>query len=311
MGLVELAAMEDLNRVVTVAEASQILQTAYVHRTGAESQVLRDLMADPVQGAQNATRGWILSIPGLTDMERIAEGVYEDLTQWWNYLTICRKQGVDTSQLWWSVPLRMRMSSPEIIQERTANDGVYEIDESGSVIWNMWHGSLPSTPDSGEVNILMEGENGRLYGPEFIQGGGWHEPVQEYGFKVFDSTTGQKYFALEDGQIKWTKEITLSELCEYALIFYNYPDPTAYPTYLAPEEVGKYNEDIITADLLAKETDLPAASCQNLPSSWRGVVMDHMSYEDKYHTDDYIKEYELQAVKDAGFNYIGLYLDFN
>ena len=64
-------------------------------------------------------------------------------------------------------------------------------------------------------------------------------------------------------------------MAEHALCYYNFPNPMACPEYVAPEEVGTYNTDIITAELLAKNTDLPEASCQHLPQ-WQGVVMDDM-----------------------------------
>ena len=44
LGIVELSQMEDLERIVTVGEASAMLQKAYVHRTGVESKMLNELM---------------------------------------------------------------------------------------------------------------------------------------------------------------------------------------------------------------------------------------------------------------------------
>lgn len=116
---------------------------------------------------------------------------------------------------------------------------------------------------------------------------------------------------LEDGYIHPYREITLGEMAEHALVYYNFPNPMAYPEYVAPEEVGTYNTDIITAELLAKNTDLPEASCRHLPQ-WHGVVMDDMELlTSDIHLDDNVYEYEIKTVKDAGFNYICLDLDFN
>ena len=69
LGIVELSQLEDLNRVVTVGEASAMLQKAYVHRTGVESKMLNELISDPVYAEETATLIWVAGVPGLADME--------------------------------------------------------------------------------------------------------------------------------------------------------------------------------------------------------------------------------------------------
>ena len=156
--------------------------------------------------------------------------------------------------------------------------------------------------------FAMMGEDS-LYGPDPVKVDPYIH-VYVYAFKVYDSTTGKKFFALEEGYINPTKVLTVADAAEYALKFYHFPNPMAVPQFVAPENVSQYNTDIITPDLLSKGTDLPAASCQQLPA-WHGVVMKDMGYRDRgMHPDDRIYEYEIRAVKEAGFNQIGLELDF-
>lgn len=81
-GIVELSQLEDLNRIVTVGEASEMLQKAFLYRTGVESMTLRDPMASADYNDRNATRGWIINIPGLADTELVKGDRYESYEQW-------------------------------------------------------------------------------------------------------------------------------------------------------------------------------------------------------------------------------------
>lgn len=137
--------------------------------------------------------------------------------------------------------------------------------------------------------------------------------IPHYAFMIYDQTNGRKFFEFEDNCVKPGKELTVEAAVEHALIYHNSSSPMAYPTFVAPEEVGSFNPDIITTDLLTKQTNLPEASCQNLPKEWHGTVMDdfQFAYEKLMHPDFEIYEYEIQKVKEAGFNFVGLCLDFS
>ena len=71
VGIVELSQLEDLDRIVTVGEASAMLQKAYVHRTGVESKTLAELMTSTDYSGRNATRGWLSIVPAMTDLELV------------------------------------------------------------------------------------------------------------------------------------------------------------------------------------------------------------------------------------------------
>lgn len=300
VGIVELSQLEDLNRIVTVGEASEMLQKAFVHRTGVESMTLRDLMASPDYSTRNATRGWILNIPGLADTELVKGKQYESYEQW---MKLSNKEGGE--HLWYDFRFRTHAGSMEFVSTEDDNfvftvDGDSYMDKPG----------LQPAQDYSRLEELMTSD--LLYGPAEKDKRFWD--ICEYAFSVYDQTNGNKFIAFENGCVNPETELTVEAAVEHALIYYNYPNPVAIPTFVAPEEVGSFNPEIITADLLTKETDLPTPSCQNLPKEWHGTVMDDFQYIDSnslMHPDYEIYEYEIQQVKEAGFNFISLNLDFS
>ena len=295
VGIVELSQLEDLERIVTVGEASQMLQKAYVHRTGVESKMLNELMTAPEYADETATLIWIAGVPGLADMELSHGAHYENYGQWRTYLN---KETQGMEDLWWSFSWRLSMMEvlPGIAEPRVG----YRYDESGDTYSRQygvyWHGLFEELPWPDTPLYAYEAAD-----PNAV----------DFGRAVYDSTNGRKYYSMEE-DMDWLGGITVAEVAECALVYYNFPNPMAYPTFVAAEEVGSFNPDIITADLLEKETDLPAPSCENLPKEWHGTVMDDMTiFERNLHLDDRIYEYEIQKVKEAGFNFVGLNLDFS
>ena len=79
VGIVELSQMEDLERIATIGEASTMLQKAYVHRTGVESKMLKELMTREEYASRNADRGWLMGMPGLADLELTHGEKYENV----------------------------------------------------------------------------------------------------------------------------------------------------------------------------------------------------------------------------------------
>lgn len=296
-GIVELNQLEDLERTVTVGEASQMLQKAYVHRTGVESKTLNDLINREEFASRTADRGWIAAIPGFADLEIPYGENFESYEQWGLYLG---KQWASTGDLWSGFDNRLCIHMPVL---GVLDSWDYRYDADSETFYSEPFGSL----------ILNATDYAQF----------WEEVQQDplyfraddrysYGLKVYDSTNGGKFISLENGSFHGRKELTVEEAAQCALVYYNFPNPMAYPTYVAPAEVGAYNPEIITPELLSKETDLPAASCERLPSQWHGVVLDDMEMNAyNMHTDPEIYEYEIRKIKEAGFNFVGLNLDFS
>lgn len=299
VGLVELEQLEDLNCIVTVGEASAMLQKAYVHRTGVESKTLNEMMSREEYASRNAPRGWLMGMPGLADLELTHGEKFENYEQWVKHTG----DNGGWTELWGAFD--NRFGAKGIIPMEIGDNG-HRYNADGDTVFADNFCSLPMAAlDFWEYDAVT-GPNGTdmLYHslPEIVA----------YAFKIFDGTNGKKFMELEDGDIDPYREITVGEMVEHALVYYNYPNPMEYPEFVAAEDVGTYNTDIITEDLLTRETDLPEASCEHLPAEWHGVIMDDMELlTSDIHLDDNIYEYEIQAVKDAGFNYIGLNLDFN
>lgn len=297
-GIVELSQMEDLNRIVTVGEAAEMLQKAFVHRTGVESMTLNDLMASADYSTRNATRGWIMNIPGLADTELVKGTKYESYEQW---MKLSNKEGGE--HLWYDFRYRTHAGRSGVF---TADDRILADDGDA-------YGDAPGIEMAQDFSACIEWMTSDLmYGPDeqdrkFLD-------ISNYALNIYDKTNGHKFLTLENGCVNPETELTVEAAAEHALIYHNYPNPMAYPTFVAPEEVGSFNPEIITADLLEKETDLPTPSCENLPKEWHGTVMDDFQYIDDnslMHPDYEIYEYEIQQVKEAGFNFISLNLDFS
>lgn len=274
LGIVPLELLWDLERTVTIGEASAMLQKAYIHRTGVESKMLAELMTREEWAGKNADRGWIAYVPGLADLEMACGDEYKNYEQW-----------VADANVWKKGELLIFFSEQLGLNENW-------IGENGCT----------STFYGGKIDLCSDID------PKTVNG--W---ALSYGYDAYDQFTGERYFNFDEGPLlNLEREVSVAEAVEYALVYYNFLNPMAYPNFAAPEEVGKYNEEIITAELLTKETDLPEASCEKLPASWHGVVMNDLTVlEENGHEGNRIFEYEIQAVKDAGFNYIGLELDFN
>lgn len=279
VGIVELNQLEDLERIVTVGEASEMLQKAYVHRTGVESKTLNDLIVREEFAARTADRGWIAAIPGLADLEIAYGNKFESYEQWIKYLG---KEWASTGDLWSGFDNRLCIHMPVLgVLDRWD----YRYDADSETFYSEPFGSL----------ILNAVDYAQLW--EAVEKDPLYNRADDrysYGLKAYDSTNGKKFISLEDGCFNGQDTLTVVEAVECALVYYNFPNPMAYPTYVAPEEVGAFNPEIITPDLLANETDLPAASCENLPAQWHGVVMDDMEMNAyNMHTDPEIYEYEI------------------
>ena len=302
VGLVTREDLNDLERSVTVGEAALILQKAQTHRAGTESPVLADLMTHETFAQRNADRGWLMGIPALIDLEQAYASRFESYEQWTQEVL---KIQYGALELHYAFSARLGMSvymtgEKTLRDKKSVFDLTYNAD-GDEYLLSAWDVIMGNAPDG---SVYEEGADA-LYvkDPQMLS----------YALELHDGTTGKKFMQMEKAEFEPFRELTFGEVVESALRLYNAPNPVAWPEFVAVEEVGAYNTDIITADLLNKETDLPAASCEKLPSNWHGVVFNDLQTIgiDTMHQDAMVYEYEIQAVKDAGFNYIGLYLDFS
>lgn len=287
-GIVDLDMLAQAQRECTIAEAAQMLQNAYTIFHGAESKLMADILAMDC-GNEPAYLGWIGRIPISLYMEGVEPEAYQDYEQWMKYMVECSgNYHLDGS---------MPMSGTYLYWD----DGKYLYDGLWGWYEVGWTGGMRNRyyKDAQPGNALLESCAG--------QGA-----LLAYGMQLYDRTTGEKVLSYDGNDyIDVEHVVTVEEMAEIALKTYHSFNP---PQTLIPyEECTTANESILTAELLSKETSLPDASCSYLPSEWHGVIMDELFFYpfDTGHFNAEIYEYEIQAVKDAGFNYIGLQLDFS
>ena len=138
-------------------------------------------------------------------------------------------------------------------------------------------------------------------------------PAVNYAMLTYDRRDGNKVMELDENNCFYPyKTMTIGQVAEAALRYYYSFEPAAEMVPYA--DTYTFDTSIITPELLAKETTLPDASCENLPSQWRGTLI----YSGRVNNqaldcmpDKHYYEYEIQSVKDAGFNFVGITFDFS
>lgn len=138
-------------------------------------------------------------------------------------------------------------------------------------------------------------------------------PAAAYVTWLYDRRDGNKVMELDENYYFRPHEtMTVEQVAETALRYYHSFEPAAEMVSYA--DTYGFDTSIITPELLAKETTLPDASCEKLPSEWRGTLIYnsrviHQALDRM--PDKHYYEYEIQAVKDAGFNFVGITFDFS
>lgn len=136
----------------------------------------------------------------------------------------------------------------------------------------------------------------------------------DYALRCYDRRDGKKVLSVDENQNFRPDEVmTVEQVAQAALrYYYSFEAPAQMIAY---EDTLPFDSSIITPKLLAKDSTLPDASCEHLPSEWHGVLMFDMGRApacclDRT-PDKHIYEYEVQTVKDAGYNFVGLAFDFS
>lgn len=135
-----------------------------------------------------------------------------------------------------------------------------------------------------------------------------------YAMLLFDRTNGAKILELDkDGRFLPQKALTVHDAVQAAVRYYRSfeAEPEMHPY----REITGYDRSVITDELLGKESTLPEATCQQLPEQWHGVLMFDMGRVTggalDVHKDKLIYESDIDLLKQAGFNFLGLGFDFS
>ena len=83
------------------------------------------------------------------------------------------------------------------------------------------------------------------------------------------------------------------------------------PEYVDIEDIGTYDTTIITDELINKESSLPDASNNDLPSEWHGICACYKEFASwgarSNNFDNFMNERDFQEMKNAGFNYVRIW----
>lgn len=263
--------------IATRGQVTELFAKIYDLRYGWESAYIKD--AGALLPETEANRLWFSVLAYYSSMEFYLDGAaYKDMRQWMKYVqdnetVLCYPPGAIT--------------------------GVLADGSVGSIgIWEI----------CGDVQAIQEC---RMAGME-----GWdhnYDMAANYALLLPDRTTDEKVIDL-DGSTSFEPEhmLTVGEAVETAVRYYNALEPKADMVPYA--EITDYDHNIITDDLLAKETSLPDASCQHLPKEWHGVLVSELGcvpHQTLNANDRMLMEADLDIIKEAGFNFVGLMVDFS
>ncbi len=298
VGIVELTLLEDLDRVCTTDEAAEIVQNVIRLHYGKESQMLNMVPASEFGGLE-LTRHWMSLSMAVAVREQFVDSLpYESFME--NLVPLLEATGEQFGDF------------------ITNGDAVVMENIGGWCFWDSTESihNLYGIPD-------VASDWAEALGPEMeksvqaqAEAEGWVKWL-DYGFQDYywalaaaDRITGEKIMAGDMNTPFGPREkMTVQETVETAFRLYRYlPAPAQM---LAYADLPAYDTTIITDDLLSKETTLPEASCSYLPKEWKGVMMSDLLSGDSSRPDQLIQENEIQVIKDAGFNYVQILLDFH
>lgn len=299
VGIVELSQLENPDKEITIAEAAKMLQNAYTLYNGTESKLMADVLALDCAN-EPAYLGWIGRLPITMYVEALEPEKYENYDQWISYVIKISEDDVSEGNLF---------------------SMLFSFDEFGR--YSYWDGDDIFVSNSyGWYDIGWKSGMGKYFYRNMPEGIALLDScvgqgnLLAYTSYLYDQTTGHKVLevSLYD-EVEVERIMTVSTMAEMALRTYH---SFGHQRELAPyEECVTADASVLTAELLNRETTLPDATCNSLPAQWHGVTMDEVSWMahdehgDALQYDEEIYEYEIQAIKDAGFNYIGLQTDFS
>ncbi len=282
LGFVEPGLLENPERTCTKGDVLAILQKVVTAKLGRESWMYANALAEG-EAEQEATREWIAAMLYIGEAETVEELKSGDYAQNYKQLT-CTTGGLDNA-----IGDALLMSKGFVYMPNNANPGlglynIYAVPDamvSAYCGYGSYSGGAKYVADKGDFSE--------------------DTAILSYAISRYDTTTGEKLLPWDEGRNFHPKAVlTIREMAELALRYYNCIEN---PRNIPYEQIGTYDSSIIPSGLLEKETTLPAPSCQELPSQWHGVRASDM---ENFGTqlDVQFYEYELDAIKDAGFNFI-------
>lgn len=281
LGIADIAVLSRWDEVCTKEESVAMLAKVHELRYGTSSKYLADPGIIEASKSADTTRYYFAQALYFSAMESFYDAPYESFDPWIHY---CQE---NEQQFIWP--------DSQVIAKHL--DGT--VGESG--VWDI-------CPDLSEIDNPANADDlcwGLDYGMS---------PAVNYAMLTYDRTDGRKVLEVDESlNFRPFETMTVEQVAEAALRYYNSFEPAA--KMVAYADTAAFDTAIITPELLAKETTLPDASCEKLPSEWRGTLVWDMGRVTTgalgFNPDKRVYEYEIQTFKDAGFNYLCLVFDFS
>ncbi len=286
VGIINDTMYKRADEIISRKETARVLQNSFQHGYGKQSRYLKDMewgVYSEVDYNRPATRYFLTQLIFFAECENYFDFDYDNYYVWAENCTYTDRslsQGPDAAL---------------VVKE----DMEGKVGESG--LWSCCR-------DLSDIEQGTGAENEEFY----VDYG--CTPAVDYCLKMYDRYDGKKIVELDD-EMKFRpfEELTVRDAVEAAVRYYrSFEAPAEMVSYA---DTYEYDKTIITDELLSKESSLPDCSCSNLPAEWHGVLISDMAWVTSQACgntpDKHLYDYEIQAVKDSGFNFIGLMFNFS
>lgn len=187
----------------------------------------------------------------------------------------------------------------------SAMDGLWEeanLPISGDYLWDSHRMAIGLNEDG----CIATDEFELIYNSDDLSETSW--PCVAYMCSKFDRVSYDYLYTLPENHI-FPENDTMTLRDGILLAFHYYRSLYPEPEYVSIEDVGSYNPDIITDDLLNKDTTLPEASNQDLPGEWHGISYGYQNatWGATGNRDWFMNERDFQEIQDSGFNFVRIW----
>lgn len=268
----------------TQKEATTLLCNAFHLRRTQESLYLKDML-EHAKTDKAASRYWIAQGMYFANLEDQMDIPYTDYQSW------MERYGDFTEE----VPENIRLPDGGFAAPDPATGKI--------TLWGcLWDGACKDN------NRAFDAPNAVKYED---CGSHW---ITSYAAILYDRTNGDRVMTMdENSNFNPQASTSMEEAIIIALRYYRSFENEQVPIAFA--DVGRYDSQMISDDVLSRESALPDASCEHLPAEWHGVLVGDMASVCvgclSNQVDRAIYENDIKAIRDAGFNYVGLMTSFS
>ena len=281
-GIVPDAMLKQLKEPCTQKQATQLIATVFQRNHASNTgRYLPDMLENSKED-KTATRYWFAQAIYYASMETVYEQPYTDYSGWMDY---CDEN--DPGSAWPDA----QVIGPLLNEDGYGEGGVWDICSD-----------LQEIENPADTSNLVWRED---YGSSV---------AANYAMLLCDRTNGDKVLQLDENHNFCPQDtLTVEQAIGVALRYDRSFEPAA--KMVAYADTAAYDDTIITQELLTRASGLPDASCSQLPSGWRGVLMFDMGRVSHQalagNSDKQLYESEIAAIRQSSFNFIGLAIDFS